>query len=559
MTGNIESIGALDHSQTSEYRIFGPPGTGKTTALSRQIRRAVEKYGEGQVLVTSFSRAAATELAGRDLPIGRHQIGTLHSHCFHALGAPKIAECNIEAWNEQNPHLKMSGKKSSATDADDLTLTETDPMSDTPGDTYLEQLSRFRGMMTPRQVWPAYLQAFSELWDAYKRESQLLDFTDLIEIALNETTEAPGGPAVIFADEAQDLNRMQLTLVRKWGRQAKYFVVAADDDQTIYGFTGATPEAVLDPEIPEGHKIILKQSFRVPRAVHARANEFIKQVERRQAKEYLPRDADGMLAYHPGGTYLSAEDYIRGALEEHLAAGRSVMLLASCEYMLRGVTSMLRKHAIPYHNPYRRTNGAWNPLRFGGKKSLGAINRLNALLVAHPDYGFHQHPWTYADLAAWTEWVAAKGILRRGAKKFIADQDQTMRVTESEAAAIFEDGALPEVVGLFSQSYTELLKWWSARLISSVQARAEFPVAIAAKHGIDALRQSPKVIIGTIHSVKGGEADAVFLFPDLSAAGARSYASGGRDAAIRLFYVGMTRAKEALHLCSPVGSGAVQM
>jgi superfamily I DNA/RNA helicase len=56
--------------------------------------------------------------------------------------------------------------------------------------------------------------------------------------------------------------------------------------------------------------------------------------------------------------------------------------------------------------------------------------------------------------------------------------------------------------------------------------------------------------VGTIHSVKGGEADVVFLFPDMSQAGDAAYQRHGpaRDAVIRLFYVGMTRAREALYL-----------
>jgi len=85
----------------------------------------------------------------------------------------------------------------------------------------------------------------------YKRENGLLDFTDLIETCLRDVALAPHTPSVIFADEAQDLNRMQLPLVRKWGERANYFIVAGDDDQTIYSFTGATPEAFLDPDIPE--------------------------------------------------------------------------------------------------------------------------------------------------------------------------------------------------------------------------------------------------------------------------------------------------------------------
>ena len=66
---------------------------------------------------------------------------------------------------------------------------------------------------------------------------------------------------------------MQLNLVRKWGDRAEYFIIAGDDDQTIYTFTGATPDAFLDPDIPDDHKIILKQSYRVPRAVHGLADD----------------------------------------------------------------------------------------------------------------------------------------------------------------------------------------------------------------------------------------------------------------------------------------------
>jgi len=43
-------------------------------------------------------------------------------------------------------------------------------------------------------------------------------------------------------------------------------------------------------------------------------------------------------------------------------------------------------------------------------------------------------------------------------------------------------------------------------------ARVQFPVAAAMAGGPDALEESPRVIVGTIHSVKGGEADVVFLF-----------------------------------------------
>jgi superfamily I DNA/RNA helicase len=64
-------VGLRDHSVTSEYRIFGPPGTGKTTQIARQIETAVDRFGEKSVLATSFSKATAAEIAGRGTAIGQ--------------------------------------------------------------------------------------------------------------------------------------------------------------------------------------------------------------------------------------------------------------------------------------------------------------------------------------------------------------------------------------------------------------------------------------------------------------------------------------------------------
>ena len=72
-------------------------------------------------------------------------------------------------------------------------------------------------------------------------------------------------------------------------------------------------------------------------------------------------------------------------------------------------------------------------------------------------------------------------------------------------------------------------------------------------------KNPPRVIVGTIHSVKGGQADIVFLFPDLNPAGNAAYQRHGaqRDSVIRLFYVGMTRARHTLYVCQKESSMAV--
>ncbi len=558
-TGSLEEIGRLDHEVTAEYRIFGPPGCGKTTNVARQIRRAVERYGPDRMLVTSFSRTAAAELAGRDLPVPPDRVGTLHSHCWHALGGPEIAESHVSEWNRDNPSLAITPQKKQAKLDGEEAGDDDDTETKKGGDGLLQQLNRARGRMLDRSLWPPMLRQFEQRWTEYKRENGLLDFTDLIETALRDIAIAPRNPSVIFADEAQDLNRMQLTLVRKWGERAQYFIVSGDDDQTIFSFAGATPEAFLDPDVPQDHKIILKRSYRVPRAVHGLAENLIRRVTRRQAKEYVPRDADGAVVRLSWGTYKSAEYDILTSAEKHLTAGKSVMFLASCAYMLRPLVAVLRKRGIPFHNPYRRSNGYWNPIRIG--KRTSTAGRILALLVAHPGFGEGHHPWTMGDVADWAEFLHSKGVLRHGAKAALKVADPSKPATMERLDEIFEATAFESLMTAWDGDYGGLLEWWRARVTSDAVARVRYPAAICASRGPQALIDTPQVVVGTIHSVKGGQADTVYIVPDLSQAADAQYARSGpsRDAVIRLFYVGATRAFERLYICSPETPRAVSI
>ena len=160
-------------------------------------------------------------------------------------------------------------------------------------------------MRVPRALWPERVRRFDETWTAWKRCNGLLDFTDLLEVALLEMPTAPGSPAVIFVDEAQDLSRLQLEMLRKWGARAKHLVTATAADQTIYGFAGAAPEVLLEKQIPQHHRTVLKQSYRVPGVVHAVRKAWIETVALREPKEYHPRDEPGELrAIHKGHSRL---------------------------------------------------------------------------------------------------------------------------------------------------------------------------------------------------------------------------------------------------------------
>jgi superfamily I DNA/RNA helicase len=110
-------------------------------------------------------------------------------------------------------------------------------------------------------------------------------------------------------------------------------------------------------------------------------------------------------------------------------------------------------------------------------------------------------------------------------------------------------------------STADLLSWYRAHLAPDFRARIQFPFDIVTARGTAALCNEPKVVVGTIHSVRGGQADVVYLFPDLSKSGEEQYARSGasRDSVIRTFYVGATRARETLYICAAESGAAVSI
>ncbi len=466
---------------------------------------------------------------------------------------------HVEEWNRQNPRLALTAAQKHTKLSGEATAAEEDGGLVKDGDPLLQQLSRYRGMMIPQKDWPLALRQFEAKWARYKQVLGLLDFTDLIERCLHDVPYAPKAPAVIFADEAQDLNRMQLTLIRKWGERANYFILAGDDDQCIYGFAGASPDAILDPDIPESHKIILKESYRLPAAVHRVAESLIRQVTRRQEKVYLPRPEAGAVHRLSAGTYKAPEYFILKSVEDHLKRGKTVMFLAACSYMLHPVVAALRKRSIPFHNPYRKSNGFWNPLRSGSKGS--SASRIIALLAAHPDFGDVHRPWTYGDLALWADCLASKQVLKSGMREKLRQYDQAQVIQIDRFNEIFEAGPLKSLMEACGGDCRALLNWWRRLVTADFRGRIEFAANVAAAHGPRALVDTPRVVVGTIHSLKGAEADVVYLFPDLSNAGDAQYRRAGtaRDSVIRLFYVGATRARETLYICQMATATAVTM
>lgn len=544
-------------SPENEYRVIGPPGTGKTTYLSAQVKRAIE--AGRRPLITSLTRAAAFEI-GQRIEVGwdfaEDQVGTLHGHCFRALGCPELIskEEHVQNWNEYIGDVNPAWELSAGAFVANRSGEDEGRSRPGSGDALFVAYCGLRAKLISENLWPIEIRGFAAKFEEWKRLAKLLDFTDLISHSLRDVSTAPYDPDVIFVDEAQDHDRLELALVRKWAKGVDQLIVCGDPDQNLYEFRGAEPEAFYAHEIPENHYRILSQSYRVPRSVHAASMEMIGRDQNRRVVEYQPRDYGGETRRLFKKLRQCHE--IAAEAMEHVERGKSVMILATCEYMLGGLIKHLRDAGLPFHNPYSPNRGGFNPL--GDRAGVTSPQRLLAFLRASAKhYGPDARRWTWAELNCWADPLSVAGFLKHGAKKRLEE------LAHSKGEAVIDGPGFRELLdptagpAQLAEIEADPLGWYRRRINNSRKKAFDFPFAVIERRGVRALTDTPKIILGTIHSVKGGEADVVILFPDLSPEGADTL--GRNPASIyRAFYVGMTRARETLLLGQNSSSMAIR-
>lgn len=530
--------------KSKEFRIVGPPGTGKTTTLSRLIAKSCSQYGSEAVLVTSFTKAAARELVSRNLPLNDDRIGTLHALCYRALERPKLIDRELlKDWNASYPSMQFGGIGSNLDDP----YGDIESSGAKDGDGLLQELNRLRGLQVPADFWPIRIQNFSQYWADFKDQTFTIDFTDLISRCVEERVPIPHESRVMFLDEVQDFSPLELSLARWWGSSCEELYLGGDDDQVLYRFKGAIPDAFMSPDLPAEQVTILAQSYRVPRAVHAAATAWVEQIENRIQKDYKPRDVEGAVGQLD--INYKWHETLKYRLEEWIDAGKTVAILASCSFFLDPVKHKLRDWGFPFWNPYRKTRGDWNPLT-GRSGTISASDRVRMYRKPVDEAGW----WTYRELWEWAGCLKAEDIFHRGAKTLMrrkAEGEETsgLAVEVDDLEQWFADPVAAE------KATAGDVGWLQSNLLDTYRKPIGYACNILEARGPKALKDQPKITLGTVHSVKGGEASIVVLFPDLSPAGYQEWTTPGeaRDSVRRCFYVGMTRAKEELYWAQPVG------
>src|SRR5436190_16130796 len=132
---------------------------------------------------------------------------------------------------------------------------------------------------------------------------------------------------------------------------------------------------------------------------------------------------------------------------------------------------------------------------------------------------YARRPRTYGEMLSWSYALRGEGVLQPGAIDLLHASGLGVPVSSAALTEIFEPSALQSLFSASKGDPLTLLGWWRAHMTPEFTRRTQFAVDVLARRGAESLLGKPGVIVGTIHSVKGGQADVVYLFPDLSKAG----------------------------------------
>ncbi len=515
----------------NRYSILGAPGTGKTTTLIARITKAVEEK-IGEVMICSLTKTAAQEIAdrvARALPgVQFDHVGTIHALALRALQAdggrielvysPKhIKEFNSTC--SRRLPLELGSTMYSAADAGsgDLRI--------------LAEIDRRRALGESPEHWPLAVRMFYGQWSSWKASRGLLDFTDLIELAVKRCPRHPANPAYLFVDEAQDLSLLEVALVKSWSEGTLKTIIAGDDQQALYEWRGASVREFIEFAPPE-NRYVLPRGHRMWHEVHRTAHALGNRISLK-----IQKDVE---AVYPGGwTRKLMMPYVADSICRDLEGG-TVMLLASCGYILNPLLQQLRERGVPYHNPYRtRDEGrTWNPLI--GKHA----DAFRAFLM--PSRG--QPAWTWRQLykVLWPIKGLPAGLLDEvEANKASSDTVPPEFMRQFDLERFYRPAAAGDFMGYYNM------------ILASVRSSspAGYVARVLKNNGVNALDVTPRLIAGTIHSVKGGEADVAYVLPNFSPKAEIGLGrSAGKDSLLRTFYVGMSRPRRGLVMITAPGT-----
>ena len=489
--------------------ILGPPGTGKTSTLLGLIEDELEKGTEPEKIgFFTFTKKAVNEgieramdkfnIAYKDLPFFR----TLHSLAFRQLGLTRenvISYSDITDLNEKL-NLRLTGRTTSD-DGHIFGMTHDDRLA------FIENLARMRNVPLEQQwhevedaVGWFELERFARGLKLFKEDRLLEDYTDMLEQFIEEGTVPRLD--VMFVDEAQDLSPLQWSVVQKLAEKATRIYVAGDDDQAIYKWAGADVDYLIKNS---KNALVLKQSYRVPAAVHEVAKQCIGQVRSRIYKEWNPRKEQGLVQWEPTIELVNMEE-------------GDWLVLARTNYLLEDVDEYCR-------------NEGW----FFEVKGRASISEAKVRAVVNWERLVRGQTVSLNECANILKYIKVKD----SKKLDLLETDIVLQYQDLKSHfPDLPDGHWYDVFNLFSPKEVSYIR--------AMLRRGE------------KITKQPRIRLSTIHAAKGGEATNVVLLTDITTRVYKNYQQNPDDEN-RVFYVGVTRTKENLYLIEPKTTRCYQL
>lgn len=286
--------------------LLASPGSGKTTTTIMRIGYLIEEKGvtPSRIKAVTFSRASASDMRDRFKRFFPNQSGnsvdfsTIHSLAFEVVreffGKRKVSYQIIEGNNDlAGPFQKKQILKNLFKKCNNETISE-DQYEDLT--TYI---SFIKNKLVPVRDWgkvkcdvPNAQRILTE-YEQVKKRNRFVDFDDMLTIA-NKAFETDADLLkkyqqrydYILTDESQDTSLVQHAIIEKLVKPHQNLYVVADDDQSIYGWRAAEPQYLLNFKqvYPNAVILMMEQNYRSSKEIVEAANQFIKQNKQRYDK-----------------------------------------------------------------------------------------------------------------------------------------------------------------------------------------------------------------------------------------------------------------------------------
>jgi DNA helicase-2/ATP-dependent DNA helicase PcrA len=552
--GTLEDriLGGLDEEQrevasnlTGPLCVLAGAGTGKTRAITHRIAYGVHSgvYSPQRLLAVTFTARAAAEMRSRlrDLGVPNVQARTFHAAALRqlqffwpqAIGGtlPSLLDHKANMIAEASRRLRLSTDRASIRDlAAEIEWAKVSML--TPAN-YLENA---QGRGTPGGL---DLTAVSRVFQAYediKTDRNVIDFEDVLLITVGILQEDPKVAATVreqyrhfVVDEYQDVSPLQQRLLDLWLGERDELCVVGDASQTIYSFTGASPQHLLGfkARYPKATVVKLIRDYRSTPQVVKLANDLLS--SRRSggpAADAAWAPPLKLVAQRPAGPdprFVECPDdeaeaaVVAGKIQELLNAGVKASEIAIL-FRTNGQSEAYEQALASAGIGYQLRGGE----RFFARKEVrDAILQLRAATRAVAE--------------------GPQETLGQVVRDIIASLGYTENAPHSGGALRERWESLAALVALADElSATRGESFTLAEFVNELQERS------VAQHAPTV----QGVTLASLHAAKGLEWDAVFLVGLSEGLMPISFADSPEDVdeERRLLYVGITRAREHLNL-----------